>query len=77
MFTPNSDSLYLMPAHFGGIDENQENERPTGWYHDVTVLAVSYVTDHEALARHLPGGLSLPKFQAEPSIFAVIRNAIG
>lgn len=42
MFTPNSDSLYVMPAHFGGIDENQENERPTGWYHDVTVLAVSY-----------------------------------
>jgi len=45
MFTPNSDSLYMMPAHFGGIDENQENERPTAWYHDVTVLAVTYVTD--------------------------------
>ena len=45
-----------MPAHFGGIDDNQENEHPTGWYHDVTVLAVTYVTDGEALAKHLPAG---------------------
>lgn len=31
MFTPNSDSLYMMPAHFGGIDKIKKmNAQPVG-----------------------------------------------
>ena len=56
MFTPSPNKLYTMPAHFGEIDNNQQDTAPTGWYHDVTVIAVSYITDREAIARYLPSG---------------------
>jgi len=40
-----------MPAHFG---PRYTGDKSSGWYHDVTVMAVSYVTDREKLAAYLP-----------------------
>ena len=51
MFTPNPNELYIMPGHFGASDTNQQDTVPTGWYHDVTVIAVPYVTDPLAIAK--------------------------
>jgi acetoacetate decarboxylase len=69
MFTPNPNQLHAqlhtMPAHFGAIDNNQQDTAPTGWYHDVTVIAVPYVTDRDAIASFLPAGF-------EPTLVPVI-----
>lgn len=51
MFTLDPAQAYVMPAHFG---PRYLGEKSSGWYHDVTVMAVSYVTDREKLANYLP-----------------------
>jgi len=48
-FDPNGS--YVMPAHFG---PRRFNPKSSGWYHDVTAMVVSYLTDREELARYLP-----------------------
>jgi acetoacetate decarboxylase len=42
---------YVMPAHFGPRPRPPEGN---GRYRDVTAMTVSYRTDRDALARHLP-----------------------
>ena len=42
---------YMMPAHFGPLPQG---EKPSGWYRDVTMMVVPYLTDREKLAAHLP-----------------------
>jgi len=42
---------YMMPAHFGPLPQGEE---PSGWYRDVTMMVVPYLTDREKLAAHLP-----------------------
>ena len=50
MFQFNQDERYVMPAHFGP----RTSKVPSGWYHDVTNLIISYRTDREMLAAFLP-----------------------
>ena len=51
MFELQSDQRYQMPAHFG---PRPLHPGASGWYHDVTALSVSYVTDADALNALLP-----------------------
>ena len=49
---------YLMPAHFG---PRYTGKKTSGWYHDVTTMMVSYVTDREALLKLLPDCFDVPE----------------
>ncbi len=51
MFTLEPNQRYFMPAHFG---PTYIGEKSSGVYRDVTVMAISYITDREKLAAHLP-----------------------
>ena len=51
MFKPDPNASYMMPAHFGPSTLDQ---RASGWYRDVTMMVVSFVTDREKLAAYLP-----------------------
>ena len=51
MFNFDPYSSYTMPAHFGS---RHSGGKSTGWYHDVTMMIVPYLTDREKLAAHLP-----------------------
>lgn len=51
MFEFKAKASYVMPAHFG---PRPMNPKASGWYRDVTSMVISYVTDRESLARHLP-----------------------
>ena len=55
MFKLEMPASYMMPAHFG---PRYAGEKSSGWYHDVTVMAIPYVTDRDKLAALLP-----PKFE--------------
>jgi hypothetical protein len=51
MFKFDPKSSYVMPPHFG---PRPSNPKASGWYHDVTAMVVSYLTDREQLASYLP-----------------------
>jgi acetoacetate decarboxylase len=50
MFTFDPDQRYLMPGHFGP----RPRGKGKGYYHDVTTMNISYFTDRQKLAAHLP-----------------------
>lgn len=51
MFSFDSNRSYMMPAHFG---PRQFDPRASGWYHDVTAITTSYVTDRDQLSQYVP-----------------------
>jgi hypothetical protein len=51
MFRIDPAASYVMPAHFGS---RLQSPRASGWYRDVTMMVVSYLTDRDRLARYLP-----------------------
>ncbi len=51
MFTLDPSASYAMPAHFG---PRASNAKSSGWYCDVTMMAIPYVTDAEKLAAYIP-----------------------
>jgi 3-hydroxyacyl-CoA dehydrogenase len=51
MFKFSPHERYMMPAHFGPMPQG---EKASGWYHDVTMMVVPYLTDREKLASMLP-----------------------
>lgn len=72
MFKPDYRLPHMMPAHFG---PRYIGEKTSGWYHDVTVMAVPYVTDREKLAAHLPARFSVPE-QAVVTVFYACNKRI-
>ncbi|ACL01962.1 Acetoacetate decarboxylase [Desulfatibacillum aliphaticivorans] len=50
MFKFDPYQQYMMPAHFGP----RNRKAPSGWYHNVTSMVVSYRTDREKLSAYLP-----------------------
>jgi acetoacetate decarboxylase len=56
---------YTMPAHFGPMPRG---EKTSGWYHDVTMMVVPYLTDRDKLAALLPEPFSV----AEPAVVTVV-----
>ena len=51
MFKFSPYERYSMPVHFGPVPKG---EKSSGWYRDVTVMVIPYLTDREKLAAHLP-----------------------
>jgi 3-hydroxyacyl-CoA dehydrogenase len=51
MFKFSPHERYMMPAHFGPMPQG---EKSSGWYHDVTMMVVPYLTDRDKLAAMLP-----------------------
>ena len=64
MFKFNPYERYMMPAHFGGL---HQGENTSGWYHDVTMMVVPFLTDREKLAAYLPSPFTV----AEQAIVTV------
>ena len=51
MFEFDPAGRYMMPAHFG---TPKTEGPPSAWYHDVTTMNVSYLTDKKKLGDYLP-----------------------
>lgn len=51
MFKFSPHERYMMPAHFGPMPQG---EKSSGWYHDVTMMVVPYLTDRDKLTAMLP-----------------------
>jgi len=51
MFKFEPMASYVMPAHFG---PRKLEPKASGWYRDVTMMIVSFVTDREKLSAYLP-----------------------
>ena len=51
MFKFDPQSRYMMPAHFG---PRPGSPKASGWYRDVTMMVVSFLTDRGRLADYLP-----------------------
>ena len=51
MFNLDPECCHMMPAHFGPRPVPPES---TGWYRDVTMMVVSFITDRDKLAAYLP-----------------------
>ena len=49
MFKLDPRESYMMPAHFG-----PRHFGGSGWYHDVRMMAMPYITDAEKLAAYIP-----------------------
>ncbi|MDA9368074.1 acetoacetate decarboxylase family protein [Flavobacteriaceae bacterium] len=51
MFKFDPHGSYMMPAHFG---PRPSSPKSSGWYRDVTLMVVPFVTDRAKLAAYLP-----------------------
>ena len=51
MFEFEPDGSYMMPAHFG---PRPVSPKSSGWYRDVTMMVIPFVTDRDRLAAYLP-----------------------
>ncbi len=51
MFKLDSGGSYMMPAHFG---PRPTSPKSSGWYRDVTLMVVPFLTDREKLAAYIP-----------------------
>ncbi len=72
MFTLDPRQPYIMPAHFG---PRYTGPKTSGWYHDVTVMAVSYITDRAALAAFIPSPYALTE-QAIVTVFYACNKQV-
>ncbi len=71
MFTVDPGASYMMPAHFG---PRYTGAKTSGWYRDVTVIAVSYRTDRDKLAALLPNGFQLADEAVVTVYYACNKN---
>jgi acetoacetate decarboxylase len=71
MFEFDPKGRYMMPAHFG---TPKTDRAPSGWYHDVTSMIVSYVTDREKLAAYLPAPFEVAEEAVIKVIYACNKN---
>lgn len=62
---------YMMPAHFGPLTQN---EKSSGWYHDVTMMVVPYLTDRDKLAALLPQPFSVPEHAVVTVVYACSKD---
>jgi acetoacetate decarboxylase len=66
MFKFDPEQRYTMPAHFGPRTE----KIPSGWYHDVTNLVISYRTDRDKLSAYLPEPFEV----AEEAVLTIVYS---
>lgn len=72
MFKFDDNQSYMMPAHFG---PRYTGEKTSGWYHDITMMIVSYLTDREKLAAYLPEPFEVAE-QAVVSVFYACNKKV-
>lgn len=51
---------YMMPAHFGPRGQDAVPQG-SGWYHDVTMMVIPFLTDRETLSAYIPAPYELPE----------------
>ena len=51
MFEFEPDGSYMMPAHFG---PRPVSPKSSGWYRDVSMMVIPFITDRDRLAAYLP-----------------------
>ena len=61
MFKTDPRRSYMMPAHFGA---KYMGSKTSGWYRDVTMMVVPYLTDRDQLAETLAGITSSRRWRA-------------
>lgn len=71
MFTLDPTRSYMMPAHFG---PKYTGRKATGWYHDVTMMIVPYLTEPEKLADYLPAPFEVAEEPVVTVIYARNRD---
>ena len=71
MFSLDPSATYLMPAHFG---PRYTGEKSSGWYRDVTVLAVPFRTERASLERLLPPGFEVADDAVVTVYYACNKN---
>ncbi len=62
---------YMMPAHFG---PRPMHPNSSGWYHDVTAMTISYITDREKLAAYLPAPYEVDEEAVITVTYACSKN---
>jgi hypothetical protein len=68
-FDPNSS--YMMPAHFG---PRPVSPKSSGWYRDVTLMVVPFVTERERVSAWLPEPFEVPEEAIVTVTYARNRN---
>lgn len=71
MFTIDPNASYQMPAHFG---PRYVGPGTSGWYHDVTMMIVSYETDRDSLQQYLPKPLQVAEIPLVTVTYACNKN---
>jgi 3-hydroxyacyl-CoA dehydrogenase/acetoacetate decarboxylase len=71
MFKFSPHERYMMPAHFG---PTPQGEKSSGWYHDVTMMVVPYLTDREKLAAMLPHPVEVGEQPVVTVVYACSRD---
>lgn len=71
MFELDAHSSYMMPAHFG---PRPFSPRSSGWYRDVTMMVVPFLTDAEHLAAYLPAPYKVAEDPVVTVTYACNRN---
>ena len=71
MFELDAHSSYMMPAHFG---PRPVSPKSSGWYRDVTMMVVPFLTDREQLAAYLPAPYEVAEDAVVTVTYACNRN---
>jgi acetoacetate decarboxylase len=71
MFQLNPRGSYMMPAHFG---PRTSSPKASGWYRDVTMMVVPYVTDAEKLSAYIPEPFRLTEHPIITVVYARNRE---
>ncbi len=71
MFKLDPNERYMMPAHFG---PRTIHEKASRWYRDVTIMAVSYITDRDKLAAYLPDPYEVAEEAVVSVVYACNKN---
>ena len=71
MFSLDPSATYLMPAHFG---PRYTGNKSSGWYHDVTVLAVPFRTERASIEALLPPGFEVADEAVVTVYYACNKN---
>jgi len=71
MLTIDPNNSYMMPANFG---PRPTNEKSSGWYQDVTLMIVTYLTDREKLAAYIPAPYQVSAEPLVTIIYACNKN---
>jgi len=71
VFKIDANSSYMMPAHFG---PRPFSPKSSGWYRDVTMMVVPFLTDREKLAAYLPAPYEVAEDAVVTVTYACNRN---